>query len=330
MKFFLSTVAPVDPASPPPCTGTFCRYQGHTTDHICLTSEQPVAGLGPHVYSVNLSAAEVKRYGYENDLRPHRLLNIALPLSELRGRLSHAGDFGRVARRPWDSIVVTVDDSRSDEARHRTRVWASRPGVADAIRLPESWGATPDPRYEGRRMVFANLLPGFDPSTDFIIAEYQTEHADGTTGGFRLSLIAGTAPAWAIFPLAWARWVRNGDVRESAIGHILSVAPEAEIDVTYARAKTGKANLARAWKNVANEAGRAIGRSLGNLNEGSLTDVLAMPVRIAQRIGGWTPPRPKPEFAAPAESGRILIADHLGPTDRPVLEEARFFSRNSS
>jgi hypothetical protein len=295
-----------------------------------LTAEQPLAGIGPHVYSLNLSAAEVKRFGYENDLRPYRLQHVALPLTELRGRLSLAGDFGKVARRPWDSIVVTVDDARSNEVRHRARVWVSRPGVADAGRLSGSSDADPDPKYEGRTMIFARLLPNFHPSTDYVIAEYQTERADGTLGGWRLSLIAGSAPAWAVFPLAWARWVRNGDVRESAIGYILSVVPEAQIDVTYARAKSGKANLARAWKNVANEVGRAIGRSLGNLHEGSLTDVLAMPIRIAQRIGGWTPPKPKPEFAAPAESGRVLIADHLGPTDRPVIEEPRFFSRKSS
>jgi hypothetical protein len=102
-------------------------------------------------------------------------------------------------------------------------------------------------------------------------------------------------------------------IQDSALNYIREEYPHLVSKIQYAQAQVNKLRMADAWQRVADQISEELNVPLGRLPVGSWTSVMAMPIRLAERVSShisprWLPPIPKPEYENPDKSGRILIA----------------------
>ncbi|MBC7193910.1 hypothetical protein [Marinobacter sp.] len=162
--------------------------------------------------------------------------------------------------------------------------------------------------HDDRIVVDIEPAEGFDQERDYILVEHKRSpnpYLRGSSSREGYELLFGRMPAWATFPENWARWVRDERVQGSAIDHILRRVPTAKEDVEYAMRKGSKGNIISAWRAVASHCEAATGKKMDGIGgNGSWTAVRAMPIRIAQRLGGWRPPVPRPVYE---ERNAVLV-----------------------
>ncbi|GEM_PF-2858271 len=204
------------------------------------------------------------------------------------------------------TIPVILNDPR---AKLTSKVYASRKGLVDVTKVDDELDM---------RAVKITVAPGFG-ETDYLVRVTQKGTRTVAT------LLHGTMPQWAGFPDAWKDWVHNLDVQLSASSFIWQQVvknPELQAQAASsfevaAKPDASPADRKRAWAEVAR---------LLKLDEkdiagtGSRTAVLAMPIRIAQKLSKgrpaaeqWKPPVARPQFADPETSGRVLVAAHPMP-----------------
>jgi hypothetical protein len=340
------------------CPLRVCRTEGFTAPHLCFATE-PIAGQGQYVHSVDIPETEVTPYEYQNDFRRERARFFAIPHALLAKYEARRETYESRTGTPWNRWVVPVLDRRPTGRGHSlgswALVWMSRDGIAGARVERKREGQAHQAQYLS---IEVTATSEFDPERDYIVVEIHEESerqvGQGTKETWRLETVAGVTPRWAIFPTAWQNWVWDERVTNSAVRYLLTIAPHLQADVNYAMQKDSKHNKARAWRNVADEVARVVSRKLntrvdlGKLAGHSWTAVAAMPHRIAMRLSQnlpdtpWVPPRPKPEYENPEESGRILLANLYGaypkrgpgvdhaPQDRPYTGREGELNTNES
>lgn len=272
-----------------PCMGPLTEEEGHA-----WFASEPVPGIGPWLYVVELPEAEAARFEREVPHQPEGIRRFLLPPEKL-GR-ARAYEFETLTGRPWNEFYVVLKDPAADRVTQPwSRIWASRTEAAEIQEYMDHPEA-----------VLLSLTEHFKVEEDYVIQE--TQEFGGRK--WALTLLAGTPPMWADFPHQWQRWVNHPAIQESAQDYIRTLVPEVARDVAHAARQTHKVAVAAAWQKVADKVGARLARTggLGTIPAGSWTSILAMPIRIAQRIGGWEPPRAKPEFQNPETSGRVLLA----------------------
>jgi hypothetical protein len=267
--------------------------------HVCFTSV-PLAGHGPWLYVLEVPESVLRTYEYSNPLHPQSVRYFALPLSVASSYEAHEYPYEALVGSSWREWDLVLRDP-ADPHDKWSRLWVSRVGVATAVRKVEA----------GVEKAHVELTGLFDPSMDYVIVEHQKY------GGraFELELLAGTMPGWADFPSRWHAWANDPENRRSALDYIMEVAPETRSELLKTEYRSrGKLEKIQGWRRVAGMVSSHINRDLGQIPAGSHTSVQAMPLRIAQRIGGWNPTLPKPEFESPESSGRVMLA---APTNIP-------------
>lgn len=131
--------------------------------------------------------------------------------------------------------------------------------------------------------------------------------------------LAGVCPAWVNFPLEWGAWIRNEHVKTSAYNYIFARAPQTipMIWCWLSMVEAGQESLLSSyseWLYVAELClpkqavdaltNKTAGRGLSQLS------VEAMPIRIAQKLGGWIPPIPHPTYAPMPDSLATISPKH--------------------
>lgn len=258
-------------------------------------TDTPLSGVGPLVYVLNIPDQIALRFQIVVSLDPEGMRRFALPPSQFSAKDLHEYRFNQITGHEWDEFrVVLCDPQENPAAQPWSLVWVSRPGVAVV-----------KDREQGKvEAVTIKLTPFFDPTEDYIIVEKR--QYDGKK--WDLSTIAGRVPMWADFPNHYARWAQNPEVIRSAADYLIEQVPAARLEVETARRQNTKSSMVRAWKVASERIGKEIRRPLGDFKTGSWTSVSALPIRIAQRLGPWEPPIPKPEYVNPENSGRVLLA----------------------
>lgn len=195
------------------------------------------------------------------------------------------------------------------------RVWVSRPGVATAVVADERHSFVPGRLawHEDYLAVRVCLTDAFDPARDYLLVEHRCDAQPGVRvmRRERYELLAGVMPAWADFPARWREWVDA--VANDAVRYLYAWARARDrhdmvADLDYACRKRTKHGRWGAWLAVADAAG--VPRDV--LPGGSWTAIMALPVRIAARLG-WRSPVPRPRYEAASTSGRVLLAGPEGP-----------------
>lgn len=101
------------------------------------------------------------------------------------------------------------------------------------------------------------------------------------------------------FPVLWGQWVANPYVQASAVSHIIKHKPAAFSLVQSATARMLLQDAFDAWMSVARvmlkqayvtELDKRTNKRING------TQVLAMPIRIAQFLGNWNPPVARPVY----------------------------------
>jgi hypothetical protein len=296
---------------------------------------EPLSGLGPWVYSIDLPLTKVANYMLGNSAyRREGCSFYALP-SQLVAESSPAREaYSDITGAAWNSFVVDVLDRRpkkgeTDLLGTWALVWMSRDGVARA-RVAE--------RADNLLSLTVDTTSEFNPERDYIVLEQHEEFS--APGGqhketWRLFTVAGRTPQWQAFPTEWQDWVSNTDVASSAMKYLIEIAPSLTREIEYAHFLESKHNRARAWRDVADRLASLLSREqgrtvdLGKFAGHSWTAVMAIPLRIAMRVSQqtgseWVPPIPKPEFQHPDESGRVLLANNYGafPTRGPGVDHS--------
>jgi hypothetical protein len=198
-------------------------------------------------------------------------------------------------------------------------LWASREGVF-SVKVAE--------KTDEFLSVEVTATVDFDPDRDYLVCDEHEEQrvsfGTGVKETWKLVTLAGTAPMWVIFPTAWQEWVADTAVTNSAVKFILSYVPEARPEIDAALAVQNKVNKMRAWESVLNIVNHTLSVrwreriSVGEIKMRSWTDILAVPARLAKRIGefrqatDWVPPKPKPDYQHPDDSGRFALANLYG------------------
>jgi hypothetical protein len=191
------------------------------------------------------------------------------------------------------------------------RIWASREGIASVTTVIDDHKYLPGrlDYHEDHVAVDVETTGDFDPERDYILVEHKRSpnpYLGGSSSRESYELLFGKMPAWADFPRAWAAWVHDKNVQASAVDHILRRVPDARAEVEYAQRKRAKGTISGAWEVVARLCATATGRSMDGIwGTGSWTAVEAIPIRIAQRLGGWSPPVPRPIYE---KNGAVLVA----------------------
>ena len=228
----------------------------------------------------------------------------AVPLSLVAQWRVKRNLFNDLTGRGWDEWTLDLQPTVQGRERIESRLWSSASGVVSVELLNKT---------DTETRVRVALTDLFQVEGDYLVLErrWLTPRGD-ETGKWRVNLIAGVMPDWGIFGWAWKAWVNNQRVVDSAISHILENVPQVLDEVHAAEALTLKDDIAEAWHEVANEVEIALDIDIGGLKDQSMTAVQGMPIRIASKIGNWTPPD---------ESGRILVADVGGifPTEENIL-----------
>ena len=192
------------------------------------------------------------------------------------------------------------------------RIWASRPGVAKADVVEESHYVGKVGRmtpHDDHVVVDVSITADFDPENDFLLVEYKRSanpYLRGSRSQEKYELLAGVMPAWASFPEEWQRWVRNDVVLAAARAHIVEKVPETAAVVAFAERKQSKGNIRRAWDEVRRICTQATGIEI-DYPDGSWTATIAIPIRIAQKLGGFVPPVPRPVWQKRDETNSFLV-----------------------
>ena len=184
------------------------------------------------------------------------------------------------------------------------RVWASRPGVVSVETVEDYYKCTPGRLsfHTERVEVRVTLKAEFNAERDWVAVEYHRT-SQFFRGGTRWQVLAGKPPSNADFPEKWAQWV--GDMEPLAaewLSHhhdrLISEAAK------HAARKTAKNLKCSAWRDVAAMAG--LDPEIIHRGD-SWTQIRAMPVRIAERLG-WRPPRPRPRYGSWDAVQKTLVA----------------------
>ncbi|NLK38111.1 MAG: hypothetical protein GX299_08515 [Epulopiscium sp.] len=192
------------------------------------------------------------------------------------------------------------------------RVWTSRQGVAtyhvaeENHHIGKPGRMTPHKDYVAVEVSTTNM---FNHEKDYILVEHKRSanpNLRGSSSRERYELLAGIMPAWASFPSAWQEWVQERAVQEAAADHIIAKVPETREAVRYARQKSSKGNIRRAWDDVRWLCSDAMGKEI-DYPDGSWTAVRAIPIRIAQKLGGFRSPIPRPVWQKRDASCSFLL-----------------------
>jgi hypothetical protein len=314
-------------------TNSVARQWFDSTHFVFAT--EPLVGVGPWVFEIDIPFNEVEPCMYTNIHRRERATHYAVPWQQAVDASPKVEAYEDLTGSPWNSFVVDVLDKRARKGEKElvgswALIWASREGVARA-RVAE--------RTDDVLSLRVDLTSEFDPSRDYIVVEEHEEFAQELNSPrketWALFTLAGQAPRWQLFPSEWQEWVNNPEVTESAVRYLMRVMPSMVRDIEYAQHLESKHSRLRAWRNVgdkiADELSTRLRRDvdLGKFAGNSWTAVLAVPLRIAKRLGSyvgeeWVPPVPQPEFQHPDQSGRVLLANNYGayPTRGPGVDHA--------
>lgn len=184
-------------------------------------------------------------------------------------------------------------------------IWCSRKGI---VELHQS-------REDDNSIVF-QIRPTalFDDSRDYVVSHLQYNPDPRRQGGKpyeQFVLLVGKMPLWASFPQAWYDWVRDDEVRWSATEHIKLVVPEASLAIAHVLSQNGKQAIIAGWLEVAAICSASRNKRIERidmLRNESWTSVMAMPMKLAKRLGGWASPAAEPRYEHPDRSGRVLVA----------------------
>jgi hypothetical protein len=260
-------------------------------------TDQPLAGFGDTVYIIELPEAKAKQFEF-TDSEPNLLKGVRyfdIPARDLHNVHVRVDSYRRMTGKMWNQWQIVLKEAKPDPAHTTTKVWASRAGVCELRWLDNK---------KGDQIVQVTLTEEFNLDEDYLVLE--TQHFFGRQ--WNLEVLAGTPPDWVEFPVAWSEWVQREDVQKSAVDYLKATFPNAVLAIQLAEGETEKVNKIRAWRIVAEKVSTELGRDIGKINAGSRTSTLAMPLRIAERAGGWNPPIPRPEFVDANASGRICLA----------------------
>lgn len=260
-------------------------------------TDQPLAGYGDATYILDAPEGKLKQWeftgGEPNLIKGVRYFDI--PARELSKFSIRTDSYRRLTGRSWNQWTILLQAKTPDTARTVSQVWASRPGVALVKYIDDK---------NGDQLAEITLTDDFDVAEDYLILE--TRQFRGKQ--WNLELLVGVNPAWADFPAQWAEWVQDETVQKSAIEFLKQEFPDARPVIEIAENESDKLNRIHAWHLVTSKVEQALGRNLGRINAGSRTSTLAMPIKIAEKIGTWVPPKPRPEYIDPDASGRELLA----------------------
>jgi hypothetical protein len=262
-----------------------------------IFTDTPLPLRGENVFVLTVDENEARRYEFSAPLMLEGVHYYRIAVdNEAAIKSLLVRPYIVVTGKPWNEATYTLKTGHPDKAGTWARIWASREGVVRCI-------SDSAPYAFSDYKVKLVLTPHFNMTDDYIIMETQM------FGGkqWKLELLAGKAPLWADFGDRWNDWVWDADIQDSAISFLSQTFPGLASQIQMATSQTYKVNKIRAWRIVADDVGRELRRDLGKIQAGSWTSVAAMPLRIAQRAGGWTPPKPKPEFQDPDQSGRHLL-----------------------
>jgi hypothetical protein len=284
------------------CEGA--EHQGVLYPHIAFCSE-PLMGVGRWVYELDIPESVVQRFECKNPFRAEDLRYYALSPQIVNRYIAIEHKYHELMGSEWNELPVVIHDDEGPEGVEASKVWISHPDVATSLPsgLFNSFGPP-----GGKEVIIVHLTDSFDLERDYVIQERRAY------GGrkWQLLLLAGVLPAWAKFPSEWGRWVQNPIVQKSAEAFIIQTVPEAAEAIRYVHSLKSKVNKIRAWRIVGEIVGRAVGHDLGLLPATSWTSVAAMPLRIANRMDGWVPPVPQPEYEDPDKSNRVLLVTPKG------------------
>lgn len=304
------------------CPDPACEATERLTSHLCFASA-PLAGRGGHVFSIDVPEQDVQRYRYQSSLLFERDVQLyAIPGSVVETWVPQMTrtTYEAVTGNPWNRWIIPVLDKRKRYGAGNGFwgiVWMSRPGIA---------AAKVHRRNADYLSVEVTLTQDFDPTIDYLAVEEheETERTFGPPGvkeTFALLMLAGKAANWITYPRLWKMWVESGDVQRSASQYLHRLFPELKEAIRFAETVAEKHNKVRAWRQVADAINTILTRDLrrnvylGKFAGHSWTAVMAMPLRIAMRIGGhlrddpWEPPIVKPERDEP---DRIALANLYG------------------
>jgi hypothetical protein len=267
---------------------------GAAPDHVCFFS-RPLPGMGQWVYAVDLPHAVLEPGAAPKRLGSFEVVNYRVPKAQLAEAKRHEYAYNEITGgQDWRRWALDLEPKNDRDGR-TSKVWISRAGVALA-------------RPTGDATFQVELTELFNPHSDYVIME--TTSCGGQK--WELTPVAGVIPVWADHPQRWHAWVHDGRVRASALDYIRDAVPAVDQLVEHALKQTTKLGMMNAWNKVADKVESA-GFPLGRIHAASWTSVMAMPIRIAQRLSQhlaeeWIAPLPKPEFQDPATSGRVLLA----------------------
>lgn len=272
-----------------------CGVGAPTDGNVCFYS-QLLPGRGGWAHVTDVAENVIRRYEMNAPFLPEGVRMFSVPQEDVEGFEIHEYTYEELTGRDWrDLDVLLLDPKQYRETQEWSRVWTSRVGV---VTLPTH---TEEPG--GRETATLRLTALFDSDQDYVIMERQR------FGGKKwdLFLLAGRAPMWADFPNQWHAWATDNKIIDSAIQHLLQVAPGASEEIERAARQTAKTDRVYGWRRAAVAIGREISRDLGEIAAGSWTSVMSMPIRIAERVGTWQAPRPRPQYEDPTQSGRVLL-----------------------
>jgi hypothetical protein len=262
-------------------------------------TDQPLAGYGDATYIIEANEGFLKQWeftgGEPNLIKGVRYFDIpARELSKFRVR---EDSYRRLTGREWNQWLVLLQAAHSDRAETTSLIWASREGIVTTNVFEKG----------GDQWVSLTLTDDFDPTEDYLILE--TRQYNGQK--WSLEILVGVNPGWADYPAQWAEWVRNGEVQKSAIDFLKQQFPTLHQLIDMAAEERVPHNQVHGWSLIVSKIEQLTGRQF-HIQGASRTSILAMPIKLAEKIGGWTPPEPRPEYIDPKASGRIRVAAPIG------------------
>ncbi len=271
-----------------------CDCGAGAPDHVCFFN-RPLPGMGPWVYAVDVPHNVLEKVASAQRLGAFEVVNYRVPSEALKDVAHHEYAYHEITGgQDWKRWALDLQPKNDREGR-TSKVWVSRAGAALA-------------RPTGDAGFQVELTELFNPYADYLIME--TTSCGGQK--WELTPLAGVIPGWADHPQRWHAWVHDSKVRAAALDYVRDAVPATEQLVEHALKQTTKLGMMNAWTKVADKV-EAAGYPLGRIHAASWTSVMAMPIRIAQRLSQhlaeeWDAPIPKPEYEKPEDSGRVLLA----------------------
>lgn len=258
------------------------RYEKHGRETACVLCLNVVKrGFGQKVYSFDLEGKLLSQYEVKSHLLDKEVEVFAVPIDMIRSL-----GYTENTLKSWDQWTEKTSYLDETEDGEPIQVlctyWASRGDAATL--LPE----------DGNEFQMI-LSKDFDVHEDYIVVQRTFVYPRRSRR--QLELLAGKAPPWAMYPILWADWVYNEDVRESALRHLKEEANDEDLieKIDFAEGLSNKDSLVLAWNNVQVEFEARLGTKLGSFPNQSLVAAKALPLRLAGSLGSWEPPFPQPE-----------------------------------